>query len=267
MTYKLLIVDDHPIVRRGLRQLVASESDIEVCGEAADVEEALASIEAERPDIVVIDLSLKSGHGLTLIERIYARDKGIKMLVSSMHDETLYAERALRCGASGYINKQEAPDKIVGAIREVLRGEIYVSEQVSELLLHRLRGGQSLADDPILQLTNRELEIFEMIGQGLSMKQIAHRLDLSQKTVEAHREGIKSKLQLANSLELPGIVIVLRHGTDLETIEAVVRAKTIGHFDVRLFIARHISRCHKRLIHRQSFGVVEIPISGQQIEP
>ncbi len=197
-----MIVDDHPIVRRGLRELIDTESDMEVTGEAEGVEEALAALDSVRPDVVVVDLVLKSGHGLTLIEDIHARNKRIKMLVSSMHDEMLYAERALRCGASGYISKQEAPEKIIDALREVLRGEIYVSAPVSDLLLHRLTEGRTLDEDPVSRLTNRELEVFELIGKGLSMKQIARQLGISQKTVEAHRDGIKNKLNLANSVEV-----------------------------------------------------------------
>ncbi len=199
---RILIVDDHPIVRRGLRELVQDEEDLEVCAEASDVNSALDAVSASAPDVIVVDLVLKEGHGLALIEEVHSRAPHIKMLVSSMHDEMLYAERALRCGASGYISKQESPEKIIDALRDVLRGEIYVSKQVSAQLLHRLSDGQSLDQDPVSRLTNRELEVFEFIGQGLSTKQIARHLQISKKTVEAHREGIKVKLNLANSLEV-----------------------------------------------------------------
>ncbi len=202
MIYKLLIVDDHPIVRRGLRQLVANQADLEVCGEASGVDEAFEQVTSTHPDVVVIDLSLSSGHGLDLIDRIKNYDKNIKMLVSSMHDESIYAERVLRCGASGYINKKESPEKIIDALHDVLRGEIYVSAQVADQLLRRVRSGQPPDKDPMAALTNRELEVFEMIGRGLTMKQIAQKLDISQKTVEAHRDGIKGKLNLKNSLEV-----------------------------------------------------------------
>jgi DNA-binding NarL/FixJ family response regulator len=180
---RILIVDDHPIVCRGLRELVADEPDLEVCGEAADVSEALQQLEATRPDVVVVDLSLKGGHGIELIQKIKARSDRVKMLVSSMHDESLFAERVLRAGATGYISKQESPEKIIDALRQVLRGEI-------------------LEENPIQSLSDRELEVFEMIGQGLSTKQIAKRLHLSHKTVETHREKIKAKLNLSNSAEL-----------------------------------------------------------------
>jgi DNA-binding NarL/FixJ family response regulator len=199
---KILIVDDHPIVRRGLRQLVDAEPDLEVCGEAEEASEALRQVQETRPDIVTVDLTLKSGHGLELIQQIHAIDKRIKILVSSMHDESLFAERALRAGAMGYINKQESPEKIIGAMRQVLRGEIYLSSRMSDRLLHRVADGQSLAINPIEGLTDRELEVFGMIGQGLATKQIARMLNLSHKTIEAHREKIKTKLNLTNSAEL-----------------------------------------------------------------
>ena len=202
MTHKLIVVDDHPIVRRGLRLLVENHPELEVCGEASGVDEAFDLVEALEPDIVVIDLSLESGHGLELIERIKKHDKNIKMLVSSMHDESIYAERVLRCGASGYINKKEAPEKIIDAIQEILRGEIYVSSQVADQLLRRVRSGRPADEDPMAALTNRELEVFELIGRGLTVKQIAEKLGISQKTVEAHRDGIKGKLNLKSSLEV-----------------------------------------------------------------
>ncbi len=202
MSYKLLIVDDHPIVRKGLRQLVASHADLEVCGEASGVDDAFEQVKTNRPDVVVIDLSLATGHGLELIERIRKHDENIKMLVSSMHDESIYAERVLRSGASGYINKKEAPEKIVDAIHDVLRGEIYVSGRVADQLLRRVRAGHAANEDPMSTLTNRELEVFELIGRGMSTKQIAQKLGISQKTVEAHRDGIKGKMNLKNSLEV-----------------------------------------------------------------
>lgn len=202
MTYRLMIVDDHPIVRRGLRELAEDESDLLVCSEAGDVEDALAKLADARPDLVLVDLSLRNGHGLDLIEKIRARDKRPRILVLSMHDDLLYAERALRCGASGYVNKQEPPERLVEAIREVLRGQICVSDEVADVLLRRLSAGQSLQEDPVATLTNRELEVFELIGRGFSVKQIATRLDISGKTVEAHRDRIKAKLNVGNSLEV-----------------------------------------------------------------
>lgn len=200
--YKILVVDDHPIVRHGLRELVADEPDLEVCGEAEDVSQALQQVEASRPDVVIVDLTLKGGHGLELIQKIKARNAHVKMLVSSMHDESLFAERALRAGAAGYISKQESPEKIIDAMRRVLEGEIYLSSRMATRLLHRISIGDPLDQDPIESLSDRELEVFEMIGQGISTKQIARKLDLSHKTIETHREKIKSKLNLKNSTEL-----------------------------------------------------------------
>jgi DNA-binding NarL/FixJ family response regulator len=201
-THRILIVDDHPIVRRGLRELVADEPDLEVCGEAEDVAQALSQVEETRPDVVIVDLTLKNGHGLDLIQEIKARHGQIKMLVSSMHDESLFAERALRAGAAGYISKQEPPERMIDAMRRVLHGEIYLSSRMSTRLLHRLTTGEAIDEDPVESLSDRELEVFEMIGQGLSTKQIARKLDLSHKTIETHREKIKSKLNLKNSSEL-----------------------------------------------------------------
>lgn len=210
---RVLIVDDHPTLRRGLVALIQDEPDLEVCGEADRADEALRLVQELGPDVVVVDLSLKQGTGLELIEQVKALDKGIKMLVASMHEESLYAERALRAGAMGYINKQETIDKLVDAIRQILRGQIYLSEQMTERVLHRVSDGEKLEDDPINRLSNRELEVFQLIGQGLTTKQIAEKLTLSPKTVETHREKIKSKLNLKNGTEvnLHAIQWVLEH--------------------------------------------------------
>jgi len=200
--HRILVVDDHPIVCRGLRQLFGDESDLEFVGEAEDVATALKQLQAVDPDLVIVDLSLKNSHGLELIPQIKARNGRVKMLVSSMHDESLFAERVLRAGASGYISKQESPSELIQAIRRVLRGEIYLSSRMSNRLLGRIVGGETLENDPISGLSNRELQVFEMIGQGLRTKQIAQQLDLSPKTIEAHRENIKTKLNLKSGAEL-----------------------------------------------------------------
>jgi DNA-binding NarL/FixJ family response regulator len=200
--HKILIVDDHPIVRRGLTGVIAEERDLEVCGEAADAEEALRQVESTCPDLVIIDISLKSGHGLELIGQIRVKDPRVKMLVSSMHDELLFAERSLRAGAMGYIPKQEPTEKLLQAVHQVLRGEIFLTPRMANRLLRDVVGGKPLEGNPIHGLSNRELEIFEMIGQGLTTQQIAQRLQLSAKTIETHREKIKAKLNLKNSAEL-----------------------------------------------------------------
>lgn len=200
--YSILIVDDHPIVRRGLRALFRDEPDLEICGEAESAAEALQQIREIEPDVVVIDLALKGGHGLKLIEDIRAQNEQIKMLVSSMHDEMLFAERALRAGAMGYINKQASPEKIIDAIRQIIRGEIYLSTRMANRLLHRPGADRLPKESPVDRLTDRELQVFQMIGQGFSTRQIAKDLELSHKTIETHREKIKAKLRLKNSSEL-----------------------------------------------------------------
>jgi len=199
---RIMIVDDHPTLRRGLMALIQDEPDLEVCGEAEEADEAVQLVEQLHPDVLLVDLSLKQGTGLELIERVKAMDRGVKMLVASMHEESLYAERVLRAGAMGYINKQETIDKLIEAIRQILRGQIYLSERMTERVLHRVSDGEKLEDDPISRLSNRELEVFQMIGQGMTTKQIAEKLSLSPKTVETHREKIKTKLNLKNGTEV-----------------------------------------------------------------
>lgn len=199
---RVLLVDDHPLVRRGLADVIAREPDLEICGEAGDVNEALTEIARAKPDIVVVDLTLKTGHGIELLEKLKTRDPGLKTLVSSMHDEMLFAERVIRAGARGYISKQEAPEALIRAIRQVLRGELYLSPRMTSRVLNRVVAGTPTEDDPVLGFSNRELEVYEMIGQGLTIQQIASRLHLSPKTVETHREKIKHRLNVTNSAEL-----------------------------------------------------------------
>ncbi len=213
---KILIVDDHPIVREGLAARIARQQDLMVCGEAEAVTDALELVKTERPDLVIVDLSLKSGQGLDLIKRIHACSANTKTLVSSMYDESLYAERALRAGALGYVNKQEMSEKIIEAIRYVLDGKIYLSPTMTERLLQRAVGGPpQLVQSPIGTLSDRELEIFKMIGQGKTTRSIADQLHLSIKTVETHRENIKSKLDILNAAELSREAVqwVMENGT------------------------------------------------------
>jgi DNA-binding NarL/FixJ family response regulator len=199
---KVLIVDDHPIVRKGLMQLIAHEPDIEVCGEAENVADGLELVRTLRPDLVVVDMSLKESHGIELIGQVRASYPEVKMLVWSMFDETVFAERALRAGAMGYINKQQSIENMVDAIRQVLDGEVYLSSQMTNRFLRRVGGRESLEEDPIRRLTDRELQIFEMIGQGMTTQRIARKLDISPKTVASHREKIKTKLDLNSAAEL-----------------------------------------------------------------
>ncbi len=200
---RVLIVDDHPLVRSGLAQLISDESDLEVCGEAADEAQALQLVVTTRPDLVIIDLSLAGGSGLSLIEQIKAHHPAICMLVASMHDESLFAERVLAAGALGYINKQEAPSKIIKAIQRVLSGKVYVSDEMTERLVDSATGSRKeSSQSPLQRLSNRELEVFELIGRGMTTGKIADHLQLSIKTIETHRENIKKKLGLGSGQEL-----------------------------------------------------------------
>jgi DNA-binding NarL/FixJ family response regulator len=198
---RILIVDDHPLVRTGFAQLIGDCPDLEVCGEASDMAEALRQIETTRPDLAIIDLSLAGGSGLDLIERVKSRDKNILMLVASMHDETLYAERVLAAGARGYINKQEAQDSIIRAIRQVLSGKVYLSQKMTDRLLSGMVDANSEKRD-LDSLSNRELQVFELIGEGVSSSHIAEQLNLSVKTIETHQAHIKKKLGLGSAHEL-----------------------------------------------------------------
>ena len=198
---RILIVDDHPLVRTGFSQLIGDCPDLEVCGEAGDMAEALKQVDATSPDLAIIDLSLAGGSGLDLIERIRSRNKDILMLVASMHDETLYAERVLAAGARGYINKQEAQDSIIRAIRQVLSGKVYLSQQMTDRLLSGMVDANGEKRD-IDSLSNRELQVFELIGEGVSSSQIAEQLNLSIKTIETHQAHIKKKLGIGSAHEL-----------------------------------------------------------------
>ena len=200
--FRILIVDDHPMVREGLIARISRHSDLEVCGEAADIPEALVQLKEAIPDLVIVDISLKAGSGIDLIKQIKAQHEGTKMLVASMYDESLYAERALRAGAMGYINKQEMAEKVILAIRRVLSGKMYLSPQMTDRILHRALGGGDAEGSPVGSLSDRELEIFGLIGQGRTTREIAGELHLSIKTVETHRENIKAKLNVKNSAEL-----------------------------------------------------------------
>ncbi|MCC6127500.1 MAG: response regulator transcription factor [Pirellulales bacterium] len=203
MAAKVLIVDDHPAVREGLAVRISSQPDLEVCGQAADTAEAIKLIEAIRPDVVVVDIQLKTGNGLDLIGRIKTFDKSIRILVWSMYPDSLYARRALSAGALGYINKEFTTGRIVEAIRCVRDGKIYLCEETTDQLLGQVvGGGRNLKATGVESLSDRELEVFRLIGQGLSTSQIAGRLHRSAHTVEAHRQHIKRKLNLKSAADL-----------------------------------------------------------------
>lgn len=199
---RILVVDDHPLVREGLAARINAQPGLEVCGEAADVDEALALHDRIHPDLVIIDLALRTGHGLDLIKTIGQRKPSTKMLVISAHDESVFAERVIRAGALGYVSKQEAQEQVLDAISTVLRGERYVSDRLTRQLVgSALDFGASKANG-VEGLSDRELEIFELIGRGKSTRAIADELHLSIHTIETHRENIRAKLKLRNGSEL-----------------------------------------------------------------
>lgn len=199
---RILIVDDHPVVREGLAMQLAAQPDLEVCGEAEDVPSALALFEAERPDLAIIDISLKKGSGIDLIGRLKSRDPDLRVLVWSMYPENLYAERALQAGAQGYLHKGRATRQLLEAIRAVLAGRVYLSDELADELLRRTVGGKAPLRSPIDLLSNRELEAFKLIGHGQTTEKIAAMMSISPKTVETHRARIKEKLGLKNVTEL-----------------------------------------------------------------
>jgi DNA-binding NarL/FixJ family response regulator len=200
-----LLVDDHPLVRERLAELINQEPDLAVCGEAEDAHGALEAAEAHHPHVAIVDISLKDSYGIELIKDLKNRYPELPVLVLSMHDEAMYGERALRAGARGYLNKQEATKKVVLALRQVLSGGIFVSEAMASGILSKVAGGKARAGEggtPIDVLTDRELEIFQMLGQGKTVREIAMTLHISSKTVEAHREHIKQKMNFKNSNDL-----------------------------------------------------------------
>jgi len=206
---RVLLVDDHPLVCEGLAQRINGEPDLEVCGQARDAHAALEAIEKLRPHIAIIDLALGEGSGIELIKDVKLRYPQLPTIVLSMHDETLYAERSLHAGAKGYVMKQEETDVLLLAIRQVLRGQVYLSGKVTNVIVNRLGG--NLPQDKVMslaqRLSNRELEIFQLIGDGYATHEIARRLHLSTKTVASHREHIKEKLNLKTSEELARFAI------------------------------------------------------------
>jgi len=200
---QILIVDDHPLIREGLTARISAQADLEVCGEAEGVEEALAEFKIRNPDLVLIDISLKNGHGLELIKQIKLHNPETKMLVVSAYDESFYAERALRAGALGYISKQECRENVITAIRTVLDGHRYLSPQMTDQLLGMAVTGRDVAQSsPVEKLTDRELEVYQLIGQAQTTSSIAKQLHLSPHTIDSHREKIKAKLGLKNGAEL-----------------------------------------------------------------
>jgi DNA-binding NarL/FixJ family response regulator len=199
---RVLVVDDHPIVRQGVRLLLESEADLEVCGEAEDLPSALRVAAATSPDVAIVDLALPGPGGLELIRALRDAHPHLVALVLSMHEERIYAERALRAGAHGYVSKQEAPGELVRAIRRILAGERFLTERAASHVLARIAGDRCRDASAMDRLSDREVEVFRLIGNGLGTRQIAEMLHLSVKTVESHRAGIKQKLGLRSGIEL-----------------------------------------------------------------
>lgn len=200
---RIVVVDDHPLMRKGLVMSLDAEQDIDVVGQASTAEEGMSLIEQLKPDVAAIDISLPGMSGLELVKQLHAIRPDIKTLVVSRHDESLYAERAIRAGARGYVMKLEAGDVIVKAVRRIVNGGIYVSEEINErLLLGMASGHEALAQSPLDILSDRELEVFELTGRGYGTRDIAERLHLSVKTVESYRARIKVKLNLGSAAEL-----------------------------------------------------------------
>ncbi|HEY7090881.1 MAG TPA: response regulator transcription factor [Tepidisphaeraceae bacterium] len=199
---KVLLVDDHPIVRQGLAQLINAAPDMIVCAEASTGRETLDLIESSKPDVAIVDISLEDRNGVELIKDMISRRAGLPCLALSMYDEAMYALRVLRAGGRGYVMKQEVPKKVLTAIRQVLAGHIYLSERMSTRLVDQLVTAGSSPAAPVGELSDRELEVLTLIGRGQSTREISEKLFLSIKTVEAHRERIKEKLKLKNGAEL-----------------------------------------------------------------
>jgi DNA-binding NarL/FixJ family response regulator len=199
---KVFLVDDHPIVRQGLALFIEREPDLMVCGEAEDATSALQAIRDAAPDFVILDISLNGPDGLELLKTLRVRYPNLPALVLSMHDESVYAERALRAGANGYIMKQEAADKVITAIRHILGGDVYLSDNLTKRMLQQFVNGSISPRDPLAKLSDRELEVFRLIGAGHGTRQIADELHVSTKTVESYQAHIKEKLALRNAREL-----------------------------------------------------------------
>jgi DNA-binding NarL/FixJ family response regulator len=200
---RLLIVDDHPMMRKGLAQLIDNEGDLKVCAEADNAGQAINAVAKQKFDLALMDISLPDKNGLELIKDLRTLRPDLPILVVSMHDEMIYAERVLRAGARGYIMKQEGGQKFLVAIRQVLAGKVFVSEKMSARILENFSGSQpENSGSPVKRLSDREFEVFQLIGQGIGTREIARRLHLSVKTVEVHRASIKEKLSLTTATEL-----------------------------------------------------------------
>jgi len=218
---KILIVDDHPMLREGLRGMLKGEPDLRICAEAESAHQAMELLKTLAPDLVLLDITLPGKSGLELIKDIKVMYPLLPMLVLSMHDESLYAERVLRAGAGGYITKQQRPEALISAMRQVLAGRTYVSDQISEKILKRMSGRPVMTTSPLEVLTDREFEIFQLIGEGDTTAQIAKNLHLSPKTVAVHYANIRRKLKLATYPDLIRYAVRLEEARNLPRQESV----------------------------------------------
>lgn len=211
--FRIIVIDDHPVLRQGIAQLIREQEEFQVVGEADDTKKAITLVQQTKPDGIVLDVSLKGASGIEAAKDIKAIYPRAKILMLSMHDENIYASRALKAGASGYIMKQESPEKVLAALRKVMNGDVYVSEQYGSRLLSNFAGGRGNAtSSPVDMLSDRELEVFSLIGQGLGTRAIAEKLSLSVKTIESHRAHIKEKLNLEGATELVHYAIQWEQG-------------------------------------------------------
>ncbi|WP_340106080.1 response regulator transcription factor [Rhodohalobacter sp. 8-1] len=199
---KIFIVDDHPLMRKGMAMTLDNSVEFTVCGQSESAEEALSEIPSIKPDACVVDISLPGMNGIELVKNLLAQMPDLKILVVSRHDEELYAERAIRAGAKGYVMKLEAGDVLVSAVRQVMNGGIYLSDKIGSQLIMKIASGQSAGDNPLEILSDRELEVFELTGKGESTKEIAQRLHVSVKTIDTYRARIKEKMHLKTANEL-----------------------------------------------------------------
>lgn len=212
----IYLVDDHPVIRKGLAELINQRQDLHVCGAASTTEEALQQIPRLRPDLVVVDLTLQESSGLDLLRILSTRQPDLPVLILSMHDEDLYAKRALRAGAKGYIMKREAIDELIAAVHQVLGGRIYLSPKMSDRMLRNLaQDERTPCDSPVDVLSDRELEVFELLGAGHGAKEIARRLHLSVSTIETYQARLKEKLHLKDASELFRHALEWVHGRQL----------------------------------------------------
>ena len=200
---RILLVEDHPVTREGFAQLIDYQEDLQVCGQAGTAAKAISGLQTYKPDLLIVDLSLSDSNGLDLIKNVKSRHHHLPILVLSTYDESLYAERAMRAGAQGYVMKQAPTSEVMQAIRQVLAGGIYLSETIRNKLVHRhLNGPQTISSMDVDALSDRELEVFQLLGTGHSTRQVAAKLHVSVSTVETYRAHIKEKLRLSNATEL-----------------------------------------------------------------